>query len=478
MRCRNSGGCTLQGKRIWHNFVAKDKQEHTWAWPPTENLPFFFLWTTWGVSTRWLRQMSQRLVHHFASFQGEAAVHRSEAAYEGDLAVVPDRADLKLLRAWIVWRVLIRLVERAPDSECRHPLGVTMNLVHQVEPMLADMWEWYPQHMLQRRLRQCRSLGEDVTRLVVDGNMKLSRRICGRPVAELTHSRELNLFTATPCSCTPVFKGRRCSKHRVSSPPDDPGPAQSEVIISHRRRRVLRDYVEGEPYDVQLKAKDWLDDPAHPTRWTSADMVTAGQLHEYWAKQEKDGYVAMKSPPHDLASTSCTTHKEGTRGYKKLVRQGRLCGWLIATTSNGFVVHAKEFVGAESIPQRYFFLAEIAAHVPELRVVVHDDACHLRKFATKQQGQSTVARRLAFPHVQYIIDKMHARGHVDQWCKANCHPEVPSNAEAIRGLKTPACETKNSVLGRHKFALRHMRKRTASFYLLELIDVRNASFGQ
>ena len=151
---------------------------------------------------------------------------------------------------------------------------------------------------------------------------------------------------------------------------------------------------------------------------------------------------------------------------------------MIATTSNGFVVHAKEFVGAESIPQRYFFLAEIAAQLPELRVVVHDDACHLRKFASKHQGRSEVARRLAFPRVQYVIDKMHARGHVDKWCKENCHPDLPSNAEAIRGLKTPACETKNSVLGRHKFALRHMRKRTASFYMLELIDARNASFGR
>ena len=52
----------LDGKRIWHNCIAKDRQEHMWAWPPGAELPFFFLWSGWGVSARWLRQMSRRLL--------------------------------------------------------------------------------------------------------------------------------------------------------------------------------------------------------------------------------------------------------------------------------------------------------------------------------------------------------------------------------------------------------------------------------
>ena len=32
-----------------------------------------------GITTAWLRQMSQRLAHHYASFTGEAAVHDFEA---------------------------------------------------------------------------------------------------------------------------------------------------------------------------------------------------------------------------------------------------------------------------------------------------------------------------------------------------------------------------------------------------------------
>ena len=66
-----------------------------------------------------------------------------------------------------------------------------------------------------------------------------------------------------------------------------------------------------EPYEVKLKDKAFADDPCHPTRWTGAENVTAGQLHEYWASQEAAGYVAMKSAlaavtpgqvPHDLCT--------------------------------------------------------------------------------------------------------------------------------------------------------------------------------
>eukprot|EP00973_Karenia_brevis_P031302 4320537-Karenia_brevis.AAC.1 len=88
---------------------------------------------------------------------------------------------------------------------------------------------------------------------------------------------------------------------------------------------------------------------------------------------------------------------------------------------------------ARSVSQRYLFLAEIATKVPELYVIIHDDACHVRRFADKYQGRSELGRRLAFPRMQYVIDKLHAKGHVDQWCKENCHPRVPHNAELIAG---------------------------------------------
>ena len=35
VRCRRrEGNCCLSGKRVWYNFIALDKNNHTWHWPP------------------------------------------------------------------------------------------------------------------------------------------------------------------------------------------------------------------------------------------------------------------------------------------------------------------------------------------------------------------------------------------------------------------------------------------------------------
>ena len=54
-----------------------------------------------------------------------------------------------------------------------------------------------------------------------------------------------------------------------------------------------------------------------------------------------------------------------------------------------------ELIGAESPSQRYRFLARLAARVPTLKVIVHDDACHLRLMAESQQKRTAIATRLA-----------------------------------------------------------------------------------
>lgn len=77
LRCRHST-CALRRKRIWHNFIAMTASAHEWVWPSGRNMQCFFLCSGLGVTTAWLRQMSRRLVHHYASFSGEAAVHLAE----------------------------------------------------------------------------------------------------------------------------------------------------------------------------------------------------------------------------------------------------------------------------------------------------------------------------------------------------------------------------------------------------------------
>lgn len=54
--------------------------------------------------------------------------------------------------------------------------------------------------------------------------------------------------------------------------------------------------------------------------------------------------------------------------------------------------------------------------------VCYDDACHLKKFASNPARSSltTVASQLA--SVDYAVDRMHFKGHIDPWCREHCDP--------------------------------------------------------
>ena len=56
----------------------------------------FFRTSAWGVTTAWLRQYTQRLVHQFVSFEGEAKVHTAAASRCDHLGIVPDAPEHKL----------------------------------------------------------------------------------------------------------------------------------------------------------------------------------------------------------------------------------------------------------------------------------------------------------------------------------------------------------------------------------------------
>ena len=125
--------------------------------------------------------------------------------------------------------------------EQRRDEGVETATVVLSDPIASTMesiWSWYPQFMFERNVALARARGDDLSKLVIDGNQKLSGRVCGRPVAELAHSHALGLYTATPCSLQPLYKKRRCSLHCTSAAPSAE-PLAEEAIVAHRRLRVV-----------------------------------------------------------------------------------------------------------------------------------------------------------------------------------------------------------------------------------------------
>ena len=141
-------------------------------------------------------------------------------------------------------------------------------------------------------------------------------------------------------------------------------------------------------------------------------------------------------------------------------------------------MHLSEFFGAESLGQRYLFLADVIEALPQVRVVVHDDTCHLRKYVAKRAGDGELAGKMAYPALKYVVDRFHSKGHVDPWCRDNCLHTTAENAPFMAGVNSSACEQLLSSLGRYKYIVSKMGRATATFYLNEVVELRNrARFG-
>ena len=66
--------------------------------------------------------------------------------------------------------------------------------------------------------------------------------------------------------------------------------------------------------------------------------------------------------------------------------------------------------------------------------ICYDDACHLKKYCMnpKRKRLTAVAERLAT--MDMVIDKMHFRNHVDNWCKTNCNPYDRKDLDGVSYL--------------------------------------------
>ena len=146
---------------------------------------------------------------------------------------------------------------------------------------------------------------------------------------------------------------------------------------------------------------------------------------------------------------------------------------------DGFMLNVFEFMGADSPAQRYISVTRLKQLFPQVPVVLHDDACHLRRFADHRQDMSSCFVSCAFPSMVYILDRFHVSGHIDLWCyflcMRNVHPDLDFNRAFVQGRNTFVCELTFSCLARYKHMFRKMRQWIANFFLQELVDMRNVS---
>ena len=117
-----------------------------------------------------------------------------------------------------------------------------------------------------------------------------------------------------------------------------------------------------------------------------------------------------------------------------------------------------------------------------------DDGCHLKKYACNKRAELTaISKKISTFNI--VVDKMHFKGHTDDWCKANCNPYNLEHLNTVRDLRTfkahfilssaffqidtEVCEQTFSWLSRCACITRHMNKAHFLFYILYLCDLHN-----
>ncbi|CAE7578556.1 unnamed protein product [Symbiodinium sp. CCMP2592] len=482
-RCRHKN-CARQGSYVWHNFTVFQRCHREWTLVDKTLPSVIMISPTFGITRGWYMQFSRRLAVHFSSFWGEAKVHWAPAWKK---RISFNRFKLRIEEAWFKTRILVRVLQLpSPCADCWDLSATLEKSVERFKPQ-------YDALMRTRRRDQACHRGQQVTGLVLDGHVKAGRRRrCGVPLIHGLWCKPLQAWCLTNCPDTPARKSLLCQHHAEMAQMDEADPIRVQIVDVQRKQPLSQRKTDLLAVRVRQSGTDRLrhHDLRNCTQaWTAAIQQhlckCAASLPDsaagIRAAADADGDDQFQGTVfHDdltlqeLKDLTCRTHKHGsTSSNQKTPCRNKNGGLLVACHSNGLILDLTEFHGAASLPQRYCFLARLKETFPSLRVVVHDDACHLRQFADNRATWNSMAASLAFPNVRYIVDKFHARGHVDEWCRLNCHPGLEENKACVEEINTSICEITFSWLARFKQMTRKMNRFTYWFFVQEVVDERN-----
>lgn len=498
--CRNDA-CSKFRKLHWHNYVSSEKK-HVFV-GQASGLQCFMLTSKFGLTTSFLEQLHLRMVREHASFAGEADVMTMFAKQKGLKEKLPKKLRRYLSNAWFLWRLCLRLQAL---EERGHP-DRAIDMRRSVEESIAEHWETLHEEAEALTAERVRSTGMRADVQVIDGNAKNRRCVCAAPLRHVMKSRRLRRSIRTCCTRTPLLGSKFCRCHGAN--PDDVIDDIDFEIIAHETKAAVGDE-DDDVLHLQIQRKDGLDTLWVPEEdvhqalvkqyfrqlgaqhldaltarkkqrvlarkgWLQVMETAMAEVGDQWhgmSDAEKAAALPERSSQEDLAAVVCKTHKESTSEIAKL---SRTAGVLCACISSGVVVLMREIFGCESLSQRYFFLADLVGLYPECTMVVHDDACHLHKFAARRADASETAARLAPPNVRYVCDLFHMSGHTDEWCMLHCNPKSPDVAPVLQGIRTSVCEFTFTWLSGYKFQTKHMSEWGFKFFLQEMILAHNDS---
>lgn len=476
IRCR-SMRCAAQGQRQWHNYLTAGGQHKFTG--PVAGLQCFMLTARFGVTVAWLQQLTWRITREHVTFAGEASVAQTIAREAAASALLPQRLRLYIAEVWFKWRLVSRL----------EAIGVKddVDLHAGVEDLIERFWERLETAFVRDTAQRARVAGMRCDVLVVDGNAKNRRPMCAMALQHAVWDNGLNRSVRVGCPRTPLLGSKFCREHAEEE--GEEFLAGDLEITAHEPAGPAQ---MGSRPQLRLKVRETVGDGRD--MWVSEEVVHPKLVREYLRRTgaarlggatDKRRRLATPSSAAagsndlpllaldtDLGSVACRTHKEDAPQQRLLARTA---GVLCACLSSGIIVMVREIYGCESLSQRYLFISALVENYPEAEVIVHDDACHLHKFAQARASSSERAQRIAPPSLRYACDSFHMAGHKDAWCRANCDPRSGHFASILAGIRTSVCEFTFAWLSGYKSQTKHMSEWSFRFFLQEVVQFHNES---
>ncbi|CAK8988953.1 unnamed protein product, partial [Durusdinium trenchii] len=445
LRCRRSS-CPDFGVLLWYNYTVRSGCHHFAGELPELNC--FMLSATFGFSVPWLQQFHVRMVRQHAFFTSEADVLGAQAAYNSQLHLLPTaRLRLLISQGWFAWRLLTRVHQSNLDLASFDFLRPMEDMIGLFLPQLQREFGRTTLEEAQKATMRC-----DV--VVLDGNAKKSssclRSLIGR--RNFFQGIEVTILQhklINDGQCLMVLLKETVEPQREAWVSDSAVPAS---VLSNYLQQVCEAKLKP---SKRPRREEEADGRGGSSSSLGPSMLASLTLQE----------IGRSSDPTDLQCVTCCTHKEGSAAQRQLAKSA---GMLCACLSEGLILHMQEIYGCELLSQRYLCLASVKALLPSLRVVVHDDACHLHKYGARRAQDSEAAAQIAPPEMKYVCDKFHMAGHTDAWCKETCDPALPANASLLQGIRTSVCEFTFTWLSKYKHQTKHMNKHGFQFFLLDM----------
>jgi hypothetical protein len=433
------------------------------------------------------------------SFAGEADVAIALATMQGKSQLLPVSLRNLISETWFKWRLCLRIEQITTSSSSSTPPLDRLDLALPVEDLIRPLWPLMSEEFHAAAIAEARAAGMRCNIVVVDGNAKNRRAVCAAALTQVIVDRKLNKIIRAGCPHTPQLGQTCCPQHEASR--NAARPADVEIVDHRVPATALQSASSALIFLVKehggLQREAWIEEGVIDAGMVTSYLRSIGEdklatqaskrLRSISSTATSSAVVPSLSSPGialaqaaevlplesaaaDLESVACGTHKEGMSAQRSLAKSA---GILCAVLSSGIVVLVREIFGSESLSQRYLFISNLVDALPELTVVVHDDACHLFKFSSSRAHESEQAARLAQPRMQYICDPFHMTGHVDQWCKDNCDPKLPARAQTLKGVRSSVCEFTFTWLSQYKHQTKHMNEWGFKFFLGEMIRSHN-----